>query len=58
MCREDLVEARICSWKGAAVHRGLVKESREIAIVRSPYQETGSGNTSGWKGLSLYCSDW
>jgi hypothetical protein len=47
------IEARICSWKGVAVQRGLEPGSKEIAIVRSRYQETSSEDTAGWKRLGV-----
>jgi hypothetical protein len=45
------------SWKGAAVQRGLEYGRKEIAVVRSCYQETSSENTAGWKRRSMCCSD-
>jgi hypothetical protein len=48
--RKDLVGvARVVSWKGAAIQRGLEHGSTGIAIVRSRYQATTSEDTAGWK---------
>jgi hypothetical protein len=52
------IEARILSWKGAAVQRGLEPGSTEIAIVRSSYQETSSEDNAGWERLSMVCKMW
>jgi hypothetical protein len=49
-------EARIGSWKGAAVQRGLEHGSRGITVVRSRHQETSSKDTASWKRLSLCCN--
>jgi hypothetical protein len=47
--REDLVGARIHSWKRAAVQNGLEHGSRRICIVRDRYQETSSEDTVSWR---------
>jgi hypothetical protein len=49
------LKQEIFSWKGAADHRGLEPGSREIAIIRSLYQETSSEDTAGWKRLRITC---
>jgi hypothetical protein len=48
--------ARIGTWKGATIQRGLEPRSRGLAIVRSHYQETSSEDTAGWKRLSMCAS--
>jgi hypothetical protein len=40
-------------WKGAAVQRGLEPGSRELTIVRSPYQTIIIEDTADWKRLSM-----
>jgi hypothetical protein len=45
------------SWKGAAIQRKLEHEKKELAIVRSRYQETSSEDTSGWRRLIVCCTD-
>jgi hypothetical protein len=47
------IEARIGSWKRAAVQRELDPGSRGIAIVRSHYQETSSENIADWESVIL-----
>jgi hypothetical protein len=42
------IEARVHSWKGAAVQRELEHGSRGIVIVISRYQATTSEDTAGW----------
>jgi hypothetical protein len=36
------MKTKTCSWKGAAVQRGLEHRRTGIAILRSRYQETSS----------------
>jgi hypothetical protein len=52
-----IIEARIDSWKTAAVQRAPEHRSRGIAIIISRYQETSNADTEGWKRLSVCCSD-
>jgi hypothetical protein len=41
------------SWKGAAIQSGLVHGRKELAIVRSRYQETSSEDIAGWRRLTV-----
>jgi hypothetical protein len=45
------------SWKRDAIQRVFEPGSKEIDIVRSPYQATPSEDTTGWKRLSRCCVD-
>jgi hypothetical protein len=52
--RENLVGvARVRSWKGEAIQRGLEPRSRGLATVRNRYHETSSDDTAGWKRLNV-----
>jgi hypothetical protein len=51
--REELIEVRKRSWKGAAVQRGLDPGSRKIATVRNRYLATTSDDIAAWKCLSV-----
>jgi hypothetical protein len=41
-------EARISSWKGAAIQRGPELRSKGIAIVGGHHQATTTEDTAGW----------